>query len=121
MKNVLVSGALLLRRAASDRHVTSLSLLRKRMSGYVACRKLEYSQHGIPAEVVELREERLGTDLRPGQVLVRMLACPVNPADINTIQVTYNQKRFSPIIYDIEYRKQCIRSGSCLDPHSVGQ
>jgi trans-2-enoyl-CoA reductase len=91
------------------------------MSGYVACRKLEYSQHGIPAEVVELREERLNTDLRPGQVLVRTLACPVNPADINTIQVTYNQKRFSPIIYDIEYRKQCIRSGSCLDPHSVGQ
>jgi trans-2-enoyl-CoA reductase len=88
MKNVLRSGALLLRRAASDRHVVSLSLLRRRMSGYVTCRKLEYSQHGIPAEVVELREERLNTDLRPGQVLVRTLACPVNPADINTIQVT---------------------------------
>ena len=91
MKNVLRAGGLILRRAASDRHVVSYVLMLRRMSSYVNCRKLEYSQHGIPADVVELRDEQLSTDLQPGQVLVRFLASPVNPADINTIQVTLNQ------------------------------
>ena len=86
MKNVLAASRLW-RRSVSDHASTSLLLSHREMSS-VRCAKLEYSQHGIPMDVVELREEQLSTELRTGQVLVKLLASPVNPADINTIQVT---------------------------------
>ena len=88
MKNVMAAGRLW--RLATDRVAAPFyPTLRRRLSSSVGCAKLEYSQHGIPGEVVELREEQLDTELGPGQVLVRLLASPVNPADINTIQVQH--------------------------------
>jgi hypothetical protein len=86
MKNVLAAGRLVRRTVLDNMDGGGLCLQRRRLSG-VNCAMLEYSQHGIPAEVVRLREERLCTDLRQGEVLVKLLAAPVNPADINTIQV----------------------------------
>lgn len=50
-------------------------------------KQLVYSQFGDPLEVVKCRE-CIVPPLGKTDVLVRMLAAPVNPADINTIQGT---------------------------------
>jgi len=55
----------------------------------VVCRRLAYSEYGVPGEVVSLKEEVIKCDLGPGQVLAKFLECPVNPADINILQGTY--------------------------------
>lgn len=48
-------------------------------------RQLVYGEFGDPVKVVKYREVSV-PELEPQEVLVRMLAAPVNPADINTIQ-----------------------------------
>lgn len=62
---------------------TSQALLCRQMS--VVARSLKYSQHGEPQDVLKLVEDRLA-DPKDKQVLVKILAAPINPADINTIQ-----------------------------------
>lgn len=59
-----------------------------RQMRYLTSKQLVYSQFGDPLEVVKFKECKV-PDLGPTQVLVRMLAAPVNPADINTIQGEY--------------------------------
>lgn len=52
---------------------------------HLMSRQLVYSEFGDPLNVLKVRETEvpcLGTQ----DVLVRMLAAPINPADINTIQ-----------------------------------
>ncbi|CAH1639139.1 unnamed protein product [Spodoptera littoralis] len=48
-------------------------------------KQLVYSEFGDPLHVVKIRESEV-PDLGSQDVLVRMLAAPINPADINTIQ-----------------------------------
>lgn len=60
----------------------SLTTVRNLMS-----KQLMYAQFGDPLQVVKYKECPV-PELNPQQVLVRMLAAPVNPADINTIQGT---------------------------------
>lgn len=48
-------------------------------------KSLYYSEFGDPVDVVKFREVEV-PPLKSQEVLVRMLAAPVNPADINTIQ-----------------------------------
>lgn len=50
-------------------------------------KQLVYSQFGDPTKVVKFKECEV-PPLDCQEVLVRMLAAPVNPADINTIQGT---------------------------------
>lgn len=52
------------------------------------CKALQFRNHGDPSKVVQLED----VDLPPigeKDVLVKMLAAPINPADINMIQGTY--------------------------------
>ncbi|XP_030015216.1 enoyl-[acyl-carrier-protein] reductase, mitochondrial-like [Sphaeramia orbicularis] len=52
------------------------------------CRALQYKKHGDPSQVVQLDD----VDLHPmgaKDVLVKILAAPINPSDINMIQGTY--------------------------------
>lgn len=46
---------------------------------------LVYSEYGEPIKVIQPTEQQLESPA-PNQVLLKMLASPVNPADINTIQ-----------------------------------
>lgn len=64
------------------RHINNNVSKRNLMS-----KQLVYSEFGDPLEVVKCRE-CLVPPLGKTDVLVRMLAAPVNPADINTIQGT---------------------------------
>ena len=58
---------------------------------------LRVFQTGDPLSALRLDEEKL-PDPKPGQVLVRMISAPVNPADINTLEGTYGEKRDLPFI-----------------------
>ena len=62
-----------------------LQSIRSRSS--YATERLEYTNYGIPSEVIKHVKEEKTFDLKKGEVLVKFLASPVNPADINTIQV----------------------------------
>lgn len=52
------------------------------------CRALRYSKHGDPSQVVHLEDVELGS-VGANEVLVKILAAPINPSDINMIQGTY--------------------------------
>ncbi|XP_049876236.1 enoyl-[acyl-carrier-protein] reductase, mitochondrial-like [Pectinophora gossypiella] len=60
-------------------------------------KQLVYAQFGDPLHVVKYRECAI-PKLKSTEVLVRMLAAPVNPADINTIQGKYPVKVELPCI-----------------------
>jgi len=62
---------------------TSPTLRSRHMS--VVAKSLKYTQHGEPQDVLQLVEDKL-PDPKDKQVLVKILAAPINPADINTIQ-----------------------------------
>ncbi|CAH1639138.1 unnamed protein product [Spodoptera littoralis] len=64
---------------------------------YLTSKQLVFSEFGNPSKVLKLEEYKL-PDLGPNDVLVRMLAAPVNPADINTIQGKYPVKLKLPCI-----------------------
>lgn len=64
-------------------------------------KQLVFHQTGKPGEVLEL------TPFTPrppegGEVLVRILAAPINPADLNTIEGTYGVKPALPAVPGIE-------------------
>ena len=59
-----------------------------KMSSRFASR-LVYHEHGQPNEVIKLETFPEPTEVEDDNVIVRMLATPVNPADINTIQGVY--------------------------------
>jgi len=66
-------------------------------------KQLIFSTYGKPAEVLELEREIL-ISLAPdaGQVLVRIQAAPINPADLNLIEGTYGVRPELPATPGIE-------------------
>ncbi|CAH0563454.1 unnamed protein product [Brassicogethes aeneus] len=59
--------------------------------------KLVYSEYGDPIKVIQRANEDI-SDPKDGEVLIKMLAAPVNPADINTIQGKYPSKPPLPAV-----------------------
>ena len=60
-----------------------------------------FHQTGKPSEVLECGGFS-PTEPQPGEVCVRILAAPVNPADLNTIEGTYGVKPALPAVPGIE-------------------
>ncbi|XP_018323435.1 enoyl-[acyl-carrier-protein] reductase, mitochondrial-like [Agrilus planipennis] len=73
----------------------------KRSMGSQITSKLVFQNHGPPASVVKLVDEPI-TPLRPDEVLVKMLAAPINPADINTIEGVYPSELKLPAVPGFE-------------------
>ena len=66
-------------------------------------KQLIFKQPGNPRDVLELEDECLiSQSLEPGAVLVRILAAPINPADLNLIEGTYGLKLPLPATPGIE-------------------
>ncbi|MEY3895501.1 MAG: hypothetical protein RLZZ214_1020, partial [Verrucomicrobiota bacterium] len=66
-------------------------------------KELVFKRFGPPQEVVEFEGEALiAQSPPPGEVLVRILAAPLNPADLNTIEGTYGIKPALPATPGIE-------------------
>jgi trans-2-enoyl-CoA reductase len=60
--------------------------------GYTQAKALYFSHFGEPSEVLHLHTHSITPSLPHGSVLLRTLAAPVNPADVNTIQGTYGAR-----------------------------
>lgn len=67
----------------------ALAVLPSSQVRHLMTKELSFSEFGEPMKVLKMRETNL-PPLTGHDVLVRMLAAPVNPSDINTIQGRYN-------------------------------
>ncbi|XP_070556073.1 enoyl-[acyl-carrier-protein] reductase, mitochondrial-like isoform X2 [Ptychodera flava] len=63
---------------------------------------LRYAEYGDPSKVVQQSSLSVPEKLEPNEVKVKMLASPINPADINTIQGVYPIKPDLPAIAGFE-------------------
>ncbi|KAI1392082.1 NAD(P)-binding protein [Hypoxylon trugodes] len=57
--------------------------------GYTQAKALVFSEYGEPKDVLKLHTHSISPNLPSSSVLLRTLAAPINPADVNTIQGTY--------------------------------
>lgn len=73
-----------------------------------------YSDHGDPRKVLHRVSRDLPSELGAGQVLVRMLAAPINPADINMIQGVYPVKPQLPAVGGNEGVGEVVEVGSSV-------
>jgi trans-2-enoyl-CoA reductase len=48
-----------------------------------------FDEHGAPERVLRLTDQVLPTELGDHDVLINLLAAPINPSDINTIEGKY--------------------------------
>jgi trans-2-enoyl-CoA reductase len=74
-----------------------------------------YESYGDPGQVlkqVDTTDQVLNAPLPDDQVLVKFLASPINPADINTIQGVYSIKPALPAIPGNEGCAEVLRVGS---------
>ncbi|OAQ98167.1 hypothetical protein LLEC1_03580 [Akanthomyces lecanii] len=60
--------------------------------GYTQAKALVFSKYGEPSDVLKLHTHSISPSISQCSILVRSLAAPINPADINTIQGTYGSK-----------------------------
>ncbi|KAI2467854.1 NAD(P)-binding protein [Annulohypoxylon bovei var. microspora] len=60
--------------------------------GYTQAKSLVFSEYGEPKDVLKLHTHSISPSLPSSSVLLRSLAAPINPADVNTIQGTYGAK-----------------------------
>lgn len=93
----------------SLRKMSALSQICQRFNSPLAS-KLIYSEYGDPLKVVHKENEEL-PDLKENEVLVKMLAAPVNPADVNTIQGKYPSKPPLPAVPGNEGVGKVIKVG----------
>ena len=78
-----------------------------------------YETHGNPADVLKLVEQPIA-DVGPNDVVVQMLAAPVNPADINAIEGKYPGRPEVPATPGMEGAGMVVETGSKVKSISVG-
>jgi len=72
-------------------------LPKQKLNNILSSRKLSvqsatvarFYSHGQPEEVLKLETEKLPDKLQTNEVLVKMVAAPINPADLNMVEGTY--------------------------------
>lgn len=80
---------------------------------------LRYSEFGDPAKVIKIQEESV-SDPANGEVLVKTLGAPINPADINTIQGKYPVKPQFPAVGGNECVSEVVAVGGQVGGLKVG-
>jgi trans-2-enoyl-CoA reductase len=60
-----------------------------------------YHEHGDPATVVRVESQEL-PEIKPGEVRIRILAAPINPADLNVIEGKYPIRPPMPAVPGVE-------------------
>ncbi|XP_062395283.1 enoyl-[acyl-carrier-protein] reductase, mitochondrial [Sardina pilchardus] len=83
------------------------------------CKGLLYRNHGDPSQVVQLESLQL-PPVGAKNVLVKMIAAPINPSDINMIQGTYAILPDLPAVGGNEGVGQVIEVGSEVTTLKVG-
>ncbi|XP_054734942.1 enoyl-[acyl-carrier-protein] reductase, mitochondrial-like [Anastrepha obliqua] len=94
------------------RHRIQRALRRRccRSASNICAQALQYCKHGEPADVLELVELAV-SEPKDTEVLVKLLAAPINPSDINTIQGKYPIKLPLPAIAGNEAVAEVLRVG----------
>src|SRR6476620_11555446 len=78
-----------------------------------------YETHGNPAEVLQVVELPLA-DPAPNEVVVKMSAAPINPADLNSIEGKYPIKAELPATPGMEGAGVVIEAGANVRNLAVG-
>ncbi len=78
-----------------------------------------YETHGNPAEVLRIVEQPW-PDPAPDEVVVRMTAAPVNPADLNSIEGTYAVRPPLPATPGMEGAGVVVELGSAVRNLAIG-
>jgi len=88
-----------------------------------------YEAHGNPAEVLQLKKQSWPQPA-PDDVIVQMLAAPINPADLNAIEGKYPGRREVPVVPGFEGAGIVVELGAnvknlkqgvlVIPPHNVG-
>ncbi|KAI9583311.1 enoyl-[acyl-carrier-protein] reductase, mitochondrial-like [Glossina fuscipes] len=86
----------------------------------ILAKALKFCKYGEAADVLELVQEQLPPPEK-NQVLVKILAAPINPSDINTIQGKYPVKPKFPAIAGNECVAEIQEVGSCVKNLKIGQ
>lgn len=111
------AALLKLSRRRDQTHVSHLS--HSAGPGAQTCKALQFRKHGDPSQVVQL----VDVDLPPigaKDVLVKMLAAPINPSDINMIQGTYAITPDLPAVGGNEGVGQVLEVGSQVKSLKTG-
>ena len=82
-------------------------------------RAIVFHQHGAPAEVVRVEDVEVPDPL-PDEARVRVLAAPINPADLNTIEGTYPIRPALPGVPGVEGVAVVETVGAEVNQVSVG-
>ncbi|CAF93768.1 unnamed protein product, partial [Tetraodon nigroviridis] len=83
------------------------------------CQALLYRKHGDPTQVVKLEQVDL-PNIGEHDVLVKILAAPINPSDINMIQGTYSILPDLPAVGGNEGVAQIMEVGSKVKSLKLG-
>jgi trans-2-enoyl-CoA reductase len=78
-----------------------------------------YETHGNPAEVLRI-VDCPWPEPAPGEVVVKMLAAPINPADLNSIEGKYPIKVTLPATPGMEGAGVVVETGSAVRDLAVG-
>jgi trans-2-enoyl-CoA reductase len=78
-----------------------------------------YETHGIPAEVLRIVEQAW-PEPTPNEVVVRMAAAPINPADLNAIEGKYPVRPTLPATPGMEGSGAVVEVGSAVRNLDVG-
>jgi mitochondrial enoyl-[acyl-carrier protein] reductase / trans-2-enoyl-CoA reductase len=83
------------------------------------CKAAVYETHGIPAEVLRVVDLPL-SEPAPSEVIVKMSAAPINPADLNAIEGKYPIKPALPATPGMEGSGVVIEIGSAVRDLAIG-
>ena len=91
------------------------------ISDFIPTKKLIFSKHGNPRNVVEMVDETLATtSIEDDQVLVSVIATPINPSDINQIEGTYMHLPKLPATPGNEFVGQVLKTGNKVTKVTTG-
>ncbi|KAJ0123049.1 trans-2-enoyl-CoA reductase [Diaporthe amygdali] len=88
--------------------------------GYTQAKALVFSKPGEPSDVLRLHNHSISPQIPSHSVLVRTLAAPVNPADVNTVQGTYGAKPSYDKSIGTSEPSSIPGNEGCLEVLSVG-
>ncbi|KAF7899878.1 hypothetical protein EAF00_004214 [Botryotinia globosa] len=88
--------------------------------GYTQAKALVYSKYGEPADVLSLHNHSISPSLPSKSILLRTLATPINPADINQIQGVYPSKPPFTSLLGTESPSAVGGNEGCFEVMSLG-
>eukprot|EP00741_Cyanophora_paradoxa_P023686 tig00021612_g22880.t1 len=80
---------------ATPRHALAL---RRGLASAAEARAAVFRSHGAPASVLKVEKQSIPASIGSNQVLVRMLAAPLNPADFNVVEGVYGISASLPAV-----------------------